>query len=476
MVNQFRNGFFYTVLGQYGNMVITLLINIVLSRLLTPSDYGTVAVVSVFIVFFQMLADMGIGPAIIQNKELDELEIAKIFNISGIFSLILSIVFLGIGYILSIIYKNEIYISLSRILAVAVFFYSIIVVPMAKLKKEKNFKMINISLIISSIIGGSIGVTFALLGFGVYSLVTNSVVSSLINFLILLKKSKLKLTKIIDFSPLKKIYGFASNQFAFNFFNYFSRNIDSFLIGKYISPAALGNYNKSYQLLMYPAAVFNGIINPVLQPILSDYEEDVETIRDVYFNLVHILLLFGIPISIFMSSCSQEIVFFLFGKQWIDSIFPLKILSLTIWIQVINITASAIYQSRNKTRYLLLNGILSSLVIVGSILCGLYFKNIQAVSISLAIGFFINFLCSISILLYKVLDSNWSRIIPLFISPIIISFFIFLALFIFQHQFSFLVSNNFLLLLIQGIIFVVVLLTGCLLTKEYRYILKFFKR
>lgn len=476
MLNQFKKGFFYTTLGQYGNMGITLLINIILSRLLTPTDYGTVAVISVFIVFFQMLSDMGIGPAIIQNKKLTELEISKIFNISAIFSLVLSLLFLGIGFLLSLFYRDEIYQRLSYLLSVAVFFYSIIVVPMANLKKDKNFKIINVSLIASSLAGGVVGVTVALLGGGVYSLVINSVVASVTNFLIILKKSHLKLTKTIEFTPIIKIYSFARNQFAFNFFNYFSRNIDSFLIGKFISPVALGNYNKSYQLLMYPAAVFNGIINPVLQPILSDYEQDVSTIRDVYFNLVHVLLLFAMPVSIFMSMCSKEIIYFLFGKQWFDSVFPLRILSLTIWIQVVNIIASAIYQSRNKTKYLLLNGILSSLIIIISILIGLYFETIQMVSICLSIGFLINFVLSMSLLLYKVLDSKWKNVINFFISPILISFFIFISLYFFQNRFNAIIINDFISLFIQGFIFLVVFICGLFLTREYRYIIKFFKK
>ena len=69
------------------------------------------------------------------------------------------------------------------------------------------------------------------------------------------------------------------NQFGFNFINYFSRNSDNILIGKFISTEALGNYNKAYQLLMYPNTIFSGIITPVLQPVLSDYESDVKTIK-----------------------------------------------------------------------------------------------------------------------------------------------------------------------------------------------------
>lgn len=476
MLNQLKKGFFYTILGQYGNMLITLLINVVLSRLLTPSDYGTVTVISVFIVFFQMLSDMGIGPAIIQNKKLTDLEIAKIFNISIIFSFVLSFLFLGIGYILSLFYQDKIYQNLSYLLSIAVFFYSLIVVPMANLKKTKEFKIINISLIVSSLAGGVTGVTFALLGFGVYSLVINSMVASITNFFIILRKSRLKLTRSIEFAPILKIYGFARNQFTFNFFNYFSRNIDSFLIGKFISPVALGNYNKSYQLLMYPAAVFNGIINPVLQPILSDYEQDVSTIRDVYFNLIHVLLLLAMPISVFMSMCSKEIIYFLFGNQWFDSIFPLRVLSLTIWIQVVSVIASAIYQSRNKTKYLLLNGLLSSIIIITSIAFGLYFKTIEAVSISLSTGFLVNFVLSMSMLLYKVLDSRWKNVSSFFISPIVISLLSFLGLYLFQNRFGSITTNNFISLLIQGCIFIIIFFFGLLLTKEYHYIIKFFKK
>ena len=71
MINSFKSGLFYSVIGKYGNMLIQLLVNAVLSRMLSPEDHGVLAIMMVFIVFFQMLSDMGFGPAIIQNKELD---------------------------------------------------------------------------------------------------------------------------------------------------------------------------------------------------------------------------------------------------------------------------------------------------------------------------------------------------------------------------------------------------------------------
>src|SRR5699024_934904 len=98
MADEFKKGIFYSALGKYSNVVIQLLVTAVLSRILTPEEYGIVAVVNVFLIFFQMLADFGIGPAIIQNKTLSKQEINSIFGFSLYLALFLGIVFVFLGY------------------------------------------------------------------------------------------------------------------------------------------------------------------------------------------------------------------------------------------------------------------------------------------------------------------------------------------------------------------------------------------
>ena len=108
----FKKGILYTALGKYSNVVIQFLVTAVLSRILTPEEYGVVAVVNVFLIFFQMLADSGIGPAIIQNKKLNQDDLRSIFALTIYTGFILSAIFCLLGYPMSLVYGDFIYINI----------------------------------------------------------------------------------------------------------------------------------------------------------------------------------------------------------------------------------------------------------------------------------------------------------------------------------------------------------------------------
>ena len=122
MMEQFKQALFYTAIGKYSIVVVQLLVQAVLSRILTPAEYGIVAAVNIFLVFFQLLADFGIGPAVIQNKDLNKKELNDIFSFSLYIAFGLAIVFIFLGYPMSLFYGNDVFIPISMILAIAVFF------------------------------------------------------------------------------------------------------------------------------------------------------------------------------------------------------------------------------------------------------------------------------------------------------------------------------------------------------------------
>lgn len=422
MNNVLKIGFLYTAMGTYGNLIITLIINAILSRILTPTDYGVVSVVMVFVSFFQMLGDMGLGPAIIQNKNLKQSDIQDLFNFSFYFSLILTILFGVLSLVLGYVYNSDLIFQISLVLTIAVLFYSFVVVPNAVLLKNKEFKYINISKLIASTIGGLVSISLAFLGFNVFSLAAMYILMSIIQFFLLKRRSKLKLKANFKITTLKKVSEFAKNQFGFNFINYFSRNSDNLLIGKYFGQAELGYYSKAYQLTLYPTTLISGLFAPVLQPILSDYENDILYIKKVYFNIVKIIAWIAFPISIFCVFGAKEIIYIFFGNQWDLAIIPFQILaSTTLWSSMIGSLSGAIFQSRNLTRILLFTGVINSSINILGIIIGIFFGNINFVASMVALASLVNFFISLGILNNKALDSNIFEFIKNIFRPLISS-------------------------------------------------------
>lgn len=463
MNKQLRRGFIFTAMGTYSNFLLQIIIQMVLSRLLTPKEYGVVAIMQVFILFFSLMIEAGMGPAIIQNKQLTLRDNEVLFNFSVLGAAVVAILFGLFGLLLADIYGNSIYIALTWIQAISVFFSGLNVVPTALLNKKKQFKAVNFSMVFGNVCAGIVGVSMAFAHAGVYALILSAITSSVVNFLWNRFFTRMRFSFSWDSTPLKIIWTFSKNQFGFNLINYFSRNSDNILIGKFMGAAPLANYNKSYQLLLMPTQLIANIMNPVLQPVLSDYQDDVAYIRNFYFKLIHFMALIGVPLSVFLSLSSEQVIYFMFGTQWTAAVYPFSILSLTVWIQLTISSTGAILQARNHSKLLLINGILSAVILVTSIVIGVAFGAIIYVAICYSIGAVIVFCINFYNIIVKSLEGSYLRFWYQFLSPAIVGGIVFILLF-FEKFID--PSNIFLSLLIRGLIFLGVLALYIALTSE----------
>ncbi|MFL2100993.1 lipopolysaccharide biosynthesis protein [Desemzia sp. FAM 23989] len=420
LANDFKKGIFFSALGKYSNVVIQLIVNAVLSRILTPEDYGIVAVVNVFLIFFQMLVDFGIGPAIIQNKTLDKNDIKNIFAFSIYLAIFLGILFMFLGYPISIFYQDDVYIPISIILGICVVFYALLVVPQSILLREKKFSSVNMITVLANLLSGLISIVLAFAGFKYYSLIIGNIVKAFVMFLVFFLQSKVKLQFKTGKESLMKIYSFSKNQFAFNFINYFSRNLDKMLIGRFMSPSAVAYYDKAYQVSLYPNQTLTNVITPVIQPIMSEYETDKQRIKNVYLKITLVLGIIGVPLSVFLFFSASEVILFLFGNQWGNSVMTFQILSVSVWVQMISSSTGSIYQSANRTDLLLLSGVLSAITNITSIFIGVYFGRIEYVAIMIVISFGINFLMNNYLLMYRLFESSYAEYFKVLIKPFVI--------------------------------------------------------
>lgn len=420
MKRLFFSGFLYTAIGRYSNVIISIVVDIFLSRLLTPSDYGIVAILTVLLAFFQLFSDAGIGAAVIQNKEITQKDLNILFTFSFIIALLLGLLFGFMGVPLALFYKDTAYRHLTWFLALAVAFYALVAVPKAAMLREKQFKFVNFISVLAGISGGVSGIIVALNGGGVYALLVNTVINAFVNLIFTVGYSKVFPTKNISLRPLKKIYVFATNQLGFNIVIYIAHNLDSILIGKYMSASQLGIYNKAYRLILYPTSMFNGLITPILLPILADHQANVAVIRNVYLKLQYLTALIAIPLSVFLCLSANSIVNTLYGEGWHAAALPFAILSLSVWTQMLNANAEAIFQSRNKVRKLLKIGLYTSAFDVVATIVGVIGGDVIMVAWALLISFSVNGIYVLYSVMHTALDSNFWTLLKELKSGIVI--------------------------------------------------------
>lgn len=390
---------FLNASSKYITIILQIIYMAVLSRILTPEEFGIIAVINVFIIFFQMFADMGFGTAVIQNKTLTDDEVNQLFTFTVYLGIVLMLLFAGASFIIAAVYNDQIYISLGFMLSFSLLFNAFNMIPNSVMLKNKRFVAIAVRTIVVALISYSITISLALSGVGVYALAANSIVMALAIFIWNEISTKLKFRGRVKLATLKKVWSYSLFQFGSQALNYFNRNLDNLLIGKYFSTAELGYYNKSYTLAGYPVTYLPGVITPVLHPILSEHQDDHDYIYNSYIKLVKFLSLIGCFGSAFCFFAGREIILIAFGNQWEPSIIPFQTLSLSLWMQILTNTIAPIYQSLGNTKLLFRSTVITTVLIVASIVIGVHIGNIRFVSICVSTAYILNFLISFGVMM-----------------------------------------------------------------------------
>lgn len=404
----FTTGVFYTAIAKYSNVFFSIFIGAILARLLTPDEFGTVALVTVFVTFFNLLSSFGIAPAIVQNNSLTEKDIQSIFLFTIILGLLLAISFFMLAPLIARFYNKSELVNVAKLLSFSILFNSFQIVPGALYLKALKFKQIGIITVIIQLVAGLISIVLAYKGFSYYALVVNSILSGAISLVVFYWLAPVRISLRMKISSVKKILHFSLFQFLFDLINFFSRNTDNLLIGKYLGSATLGYYDKSYKLMLMPVQNLTNVITPVLMPVLSKHQDDINVVYNAYIKVVKFLATIGFPLSVFLFFCAEEIINIIYGPQWGPSVPVFRILALSIGIQLVLSTTGSIFQVVNRTDLLFYSGALSALLMVGGILYGIFVgKSIESVGLGLLFAFSINFLQAFYMLIHFALGKSY---------------------------------------------------------------------
>jgi len=463
--SKLKNGIIVTFIAKYSNIIAQLIINSILARLLMPEEFGVIAIITVFISFFNILGGMGLGPAIIQNKSLDDKEISDIFKFSIIGALVIAIGFYFFSYFIAFFYTNKIYIKLGFLLAFSVFFSICNIVPNALICKKQNFKLSGVINICVNVGVGIITVTLALNGWSYYSLIVDSILKNLFIFIFSFIFSKIKIKKGYSYNAVKKIKNYSSYQFLFNFINYFTRNLDNILIGKFLGSATLGYYDKSYKLMLYPIQNLTNVITPVLHPVLSEYQDQIEIIYDTYIKVVKVLAYIGIFVSVYCFFSSKEIIRIMYGTNWDKSIPVFRILSLSIVIQMVLSSIGSIFQATGYVNKLFSTGFVSACFTITAITIGVMSKSLEVLAMGIVISFAFNFIQCFYVLMKHVFNKKFSEFL-LNIKNVLIIGFIMVCGYLLTSRIY--IDNVLISAIVKLVIGIITYLIGLIITKEYK--------
>ncbi|WP_456267427.1 lipopolysaccharide biosynthesis protein [Kushneria sp. AK178] len=391
MNRDLKSGFFFGFIEKYSNLIVQFAVTMVLARFLTPSEFGVVATIMVIIFFFNLLGEMGLGPAIIYHKELTTEEIRGLFIFCFILGLVLYFIFSAGSFVAVDFFGNDIYYGVMPLIGIMILFSVVSIVPETLLRRAKRFSAVAIITLISALVSGAIACLMAYKGYGVYALVWKSIVHTGMRFaLVCIYAGWRNLIGRIALSGFKTVLGFSTYQFMFNFLNYFSRNSDKILISKFIGEAAVGLYDMAYRLMMLPIQNIAGIATAALQPVYSTFGQ--KEIAESYNGLVNKILLLGFFVAIYIFLFADKIIYVLYGPGWERSAVILQCLTPFLVFQIVLATTGGIWQTLGQTKSLFYCGVFSSITSVLAIATGVYLNNLYLVAFLLSMASVLNFI------------------------------------------------------------------------------------
>lgn len=318
--NKTVTGFFWQLSQKVLCQVVSFGISVVLARLLLPSDYGVIAICSMFLVLTGIFIGGGLGTALVQKKNADDIDFCTVFYSGLVLSIVVYLaVFFAAPYI-AIFFKNEQITAVIRVLALAMPIGTLSGVQNAFVSKQMIFKKFFYSSLIGTIASGAVGLEMALTGFGVWALVGQNLVSTITNTLVLFCIIDWHPKLIFSYERFKQLFSFGWKMAVVNILTTFFYQLKGYVIGYKYSAAQLAYYNRGEGLPGILYNNINGTISDVLFPALSQLQDDKEALKRALSRAMRISSFFLIPALFGLAAISDKLVIIIFSEKWAPSI------------------------------------------------------------------------------------------------------------------------------------------------------------
>lgn len=370
-------GVVWASIQRFGTLGISFISNMVLARLLTPDDFGTIGMLMFFIAIAQTFVDSGFGAALIQKKDVTKEDVNTVFYINMSMSLLVYIILFFSAPYISKFYSIQILCPLLRVQGVIVVIQGFTLIQTIQLQKQLDFKRISICNIVGSLTLAFIGIGAALLGFGVWSLVIRTVVGTLTTSILLWAFSNWKPAMIFSIQSFKRLFGFGGFILLSSLMTSISQNIQSMILGKMFRPSTLGNFTQARNLRNLSSESISMVINQVLYPEFSNHQEDNQLIEAKLNQSTYLISYIVCSMMAFFILCSEPLIYIIYGNQWFESIPYFQIFcfgALPVCLQDININ---VIKAKGKSKILFILNIIKlaiylAMMIVSAKIWGIY--------------------------------------------------------------------------------------------------------
>jgi PST family polysaccharide transporter len=378
---QVISGVAWSTLARVFQQAAQIVFSVLLARLLFPEDFGLIAMILVFSGFADSLAEFGFRSALVERQHLEDRHLHSTFWLTVFIGASLAALFMLSSPLIAAFYGEPFLKPICQLLALNYVLASFGIVPRALLQRRMAFGRLAKVDIAISFLSGALAVSLALSGWGVWSLVLQGLAAASVRSVLLFVVSGWRPRFTFDGGAVADLFRYSINLTGFGVINYWARNADNLLVGKFLGAAALGIYDRAYALMLLPISQIISVVSDVMFAALSSIKNDKARVKSLYLRTIGVISLLSFPMMAGMYVVAQPFILSLYGAKWVAVVPILQILCVVGFLQSLNSPTGWIYTSQGKTDWMFWWGVFGSGSLVIGIIIGALFGTIRSIAI-----------------------------------------------------------------------------------------------
>lgn len=379
------SGLAWKVVSQVFRQLARVAVVVILARLLTPAEYGLAAMVLVFSTLVLIFADLALGAALVQRRELTEEDRSTVFWTSACMGVLFTLVGIAMSWPIAAFYGEPEVQPLFAALSISFLVTALGTTQSALLNREMRFRNLELRMMAGTVVGGTAGIVVAAAGGGPWAIIVQQLGIAAASTALLWVFSPWRPRFTYSVASFRSLAGFSANVFGTRVLFYANRNLDNLLIGRFIGPAGLGAYAIAYNVMLMPLARVAQPIVEVLFPAMSRIQDDRPRMAGMWLRANRMIGAITIPAMTGLIVVAPEFVATLFGERWSEATPVIQILAWVGLLQSLQRLNSSVLQACDRTATLLRYSVVVLLASVVAFVVGLHW-GIVGVAVGYAVS------------------------------------------------------------------------------------------
>jgi O-antigen/teichoic acid export membrane protein len=370
------SGVKWTSVSTFGRRILALAANIVLARLLSPTDFGLVAMAAVILGFIETFKDLGTGFAVIREKQPSDEFLSSIFWLNVAFGLCVTLAAVALSPLVGAFFHEPMVATILTAMALSFLLSALTIVHTSLLTRAMAFETLAKIELASAVLSYTVGIGAALLGCGVWSLVYQVLVNSFLALLFTWIASRWRPRMQFSWSRIKSVLSYSLNLTGYNIFYYFALNADNLLIGRYLGAQDLGYYDLAYRLMSFPLQAISSVFARVMTPYYAQAQDDLARFRTAFLQVATAIAFITFPLMVGLLAVREHFVLAVFGPDWRSVATLLALFAPLGAIRSVLTTTGSIYTAMGRADLQLRWGIVSNVLVIAALALGVRWGSV----------------------------------------------------------------------------------------------------